>query len=183
MKKYEIKLEGATDLLINRYSHELNKEKQSIGKDKISEWEDNNWKRKAYTNNKGELYIPDVYIIGCLRMGAFASGLQLSKKIGKKTISKNFIDCNLLLEESPVLENATLEPFDCNVKINKSTIMTIRPRVTKGWKLTFNIFDLNESFSKDELMRLFDYCGKFVGIGDWRPKFGRFLITSIKEVN
>jgi hypothetical protein len=183
MKKYEIELEGATDLLINKYSHGLNKEKGSVAKDKIPEWEEQNWKRKAYYNKEGNLILPDTYVIGSLRSGAFASGLQLSKKSGKKTISKNFIDGNLLMEESPViLTSNPLTPFDCNVKINKATIMTIRPKIERGWKVKFKIFDLNASFTIEELERLFDYCGKFIGMGDWRPKFGRYAITKIKEV-
>ena len=183
MKKYEIELEGVTDLLINRYSHELNKEKASVAKDKLPEWEEQNWKRKAYYDKEGNLILPDVYIIASLRSGAFASGVQLNKKSGKKTISKAFIDGNLLIEESPqIITDQPLEPFDCNVKINKNTIMIIRPKIAKGWTVKFKIVDLNSSFSKDEMERLFDYCGKFVGTGDWRPKFGRFIITDIRGV-
>ena len=183
MKKYEIELKGATNLLINKYSHELNKEKSDISNEKLPEWQEKNWKRKAIYDNENNLILPDTYITGSLRMGAYASGLQLSKKKGKKTISKGFIDGNLLIENSPIIEEFTkLIPFDSNVKIGKATIMSIRPMLEKGWKVKFNIIDLNEMFTKDELERLFDYCGKFIGIGDWRPKFGRYIVTSVKEV-
>ena len=183
MKQYEIELEGATDLLINKYSRELNKEKASVEKGKIPEWEEQNWKRKAYYDKGGNLILPDTYIIGSLGRGAFQSGLQLSKRKGRKTINKGFIDGNLLMEESPIIETQSeLMAFDCNVKINSATIMTIRPKIEKGWKVRFMLFDLNEMFSQEELERLFDYCGKFIGVGDWRPKFGRYAITKIKKV-
>lgn len=184
MKTYEIVLEGATNLLINKFSHELNKEKTAIGKDKIPEWEEKNWHRKAYYDKENNLILPDTYITGSLRRGAFSSGVQLNKKQGKKTISKGFVDGNLLIDVSPIIQTESeLKPFDCNVKIGTSTIMTIRPMIEKGWKVKFNIIDLNESFSKEELKNLFDYCGKFIGVGDWRPKYGRYSIISIKEVN
>lgn len=183
MKKYKVELEGLTDVLFNKYSHELNKEKSGVPKDKLPDWEESNWERKLYTDETGNFIIPDTYIIGSLRVGAFSSGLQLSKKSGKKTIGKKFIDGNLLIETSPIINNVKLTPFSCNVKIGTSTIMTIRPKISKGWKTSFDVFDLNESFTKEELFKLFDYCGKFVGVGDWRPKFGRYSIVNIKEVN
>jgi len=182
MKKYKIVYEGATDMLINRYSHELNKEKKEVPKEKMEEWEEKNWKRKACQNDNGKLILLDTYLLGSIRRGAFASGVQLSKKSGKSTISKGFIDSNLLIEESPVIEKCVVEPFSSNVKISKATIMSIRPKIKKGWKVTFEIYDLNEMFTVQELTKLLEYCGKFIGLGDWRPKFGRYSVLEVKEV-
>jgi len=185
MKKYEIQIEGVTDMLINKFSHELNKEKTSVAKDKLVEWEEKNWKKKAYINDDVEPFMPDVYITGSLRNGAYSSGLQLSKKKGKKTISKAFIDGNSLIDNTKPLIKISSEiiPFSTNVKINKATITTIRPLFSAGWKCNFQIVDLNESFTLEEIERLFNYCGKYIGVGDWRPKYGRFKINKIKEVN
>ena len=183
MKKYEIQIEGSADMLINKFDHELNKEKSKVQKDKMPEWEEKNWRRKAYFDKNDNVILPDTYIIGSLRKGAFASGLQLSKKTGKKTISKAFIDSNLLIEESPLIGNVKdLTPFSTNVKIGTATIMTIRPMLKKGWCATFFIYDLNGMFTEDEIIRLFDYCGKFVGLGDWRPKYGRYKVKSVEGV-
>lgn len=179
MKKYNVKIGGATDMLFNKFSHDLNKEKKGIDKSKIEEWEEQNWERKLYTDNNGNIILPDTYIIGSLRKGAFASNLQLAKKKGKSTISKSFIDSNLLIEESPIIENVKVNPFLSNVKIGQATVMSIRPKIDKGWTASFEIYDLNEMFSKTELMRLFDFCGKFVGLGDWRPKYGRYKVLEV----
>lgn len=37
---------------------------------------------------------------------------------------------------------------------------------------------INRSFQLEAL----DECGRTIGIGDWRPGFGRFIVTSFKEV-
>ncbi len=53
-----------------------------------------------------------------------------------------------------------------------------RPLFETGWKASFSltISDL-EMTSIDQIKEILDHAGRRIGIGDWRPKFGRFFIS------
>lgn len=67
------------------------------------------------------------------------------------------------------------------VKVQMSRVIRVRPLVPTGWTLTFTIeFDdsiVNESDIQDALTN----AGSLVGLGDWRPKFGRFSFNVITK--
>lgn len=183
VKTYKIEIEGIVPILLNKYDHDLNKEKTAVPKGKKEDWEEENWQRKAYYNNNDEIILPDTYIMGSIRSIANESGIQASKKGGKaKALSKAFIDGSLILDFSPVIGNKEdLVPFKTNVKIAQSTIMSTRPKLD-NWVAVFDIIDLNEVFLMEEIKALIEYAGKFKGVGDWRPKFGRYKLNKIEEV-
>ena len=66
------------------------------------------------------------------------------------------------------------------VKVQMSRVIRVRPLIPTGWQLAFTVdFDdsiVNESDIKDALTN----AGALVGLGDWRPKFGRFNHEVVK---
>lgn len=56
-----------------------------------------------------------------------------------------------------------------------------RPIFNEGWKAKFSL-TVNDTdiVSVDRVKEIFDYSGTRIGIGDWRPKFGRFFVSSFK---
>ena len=55
-------------------------------------------------------------------------------------------------------------------------VMKVRPMVPTGWQLKFSVeYDENLVNEKD-LHRAMVDAGTLVGLGNWRPKFGRFLV-------
>jgi len=84
MKKYEIQIEGSADMLINKFDHELNKEKSKVQKDKMPEWEEKNWRRKAYFDKNDNVILPDTYIIGSLRKRRFCFRITIIKENRKE---------------------------------------------------------------------------------------------------
>jgi hypothetical protein len=62
------------------------------------------------------------------------------------------------------------------VAVQKSRIIRIRPMIPTGWTMQFTIeFDENIVNPKN-LTKAMQDAGSLVGLGDWRPKFGRFLV-------
>ena len=59
-------------------------------------------------------------------------------------------------------------------------VMIYRP-MWKEWKLCFGIEVLEEEFPTEVLKEILDVAGKRHGIGDWRPKFGQFMVTLFDE--
>ena len=62
--------------------------------------------------------------------------------------------------------------------------MISRPLIRK-WEIDFNI-KITDDIPEDVLKSILDYGGQYIGIGDWRPdkkgKYGKFIVTSFKEV-
>jgi len=59
--------------------------------------------------------------------------------------------------------------------------MLNRPAFKKGWEAKFKILILDEDrLPQKALGEILEYAGKFVGIGDWRPHFGRFEVIEFK---
>jgi len=55
-------------------------------------------------------------------------------------------------------------------------VIAVRPIIPTGWKVTFTIEWDESLLSKDELVKANTTAGALIGIGTWRPRFGRFTI-------
>lgn len=66
------------------------------------------------------------------------------------------------------------------VVVNKSRIIRIRPMFPTGWKVKFSIeYDETVVNGKD-LIKAMQDAGALIGLGDWRPKFGRFTVAILE---
>lgn len=61
-----------------------------------------------------------------------------------------------------------------------SRVMRTRPIFPK-WELEFTVTWDDEDVSQSEMEQIIRICGKSIGFSDYRPKFGRFEVVSIKE--
>jgi copper chaperone CopZ len=65
------------------------------------------------------------------------------------------------------------------VKVQLSRIIRIRPLIPTGWSLTFTI-EYDESIvNRQDVIQALTEAGALVGLGDWRPKFGRFTVEAL----
>ncbi len=67
------------------------------------------------------------------------------------------------------------------VKVQQSRIMRIRPMIPTGWKLTFTLEYDETILNRQSIEQAIADAGALIGLSDWRPKFGRFIIESIEE--
>lgn len=89
----------------------------------------------------------------------------------------------LVPEFSPLLYKGPREPkalwdhggFSLRASVKVTTSRTIRTRPCfRDWALEFTaIFDEN-TLNPNQVDELVDIASKFIGLGDWRPKYGRF---------
>lgn len=62
------------------------------------------------------------------------------------------------------------------VKVQLSRIIRIRPMLPSGWSLAFTV-EFDESIvNRQAVITALTEAGSLVGLGDWRPKFGRFSV-------
>ena len=72
----------------------------------------------------------------------------------------------------------------CRVKLNgKSTVNRTRP-VFNEWSLTFVVQYLDTVVkSKDAIVKAVEEAGTIVGLGDYKPRYGRFEIGDVKWID
>ena len=64
--------------------------------------------------------------------------------------------------------------------INRARVLTWRPRWDK-WQFEFHIKCLQPDLISDKTVKdIVEQAGMFSGIGDYRPKYGRFDVTDFK---
>jgi len=56
-----------------------------------------------------------------------------------------------------------------------------RPAFKEGWTARFQIdIDDPEVVPAERLKEILEFAGRRVGVGDWRPRYGRFLVAEFK---
>lgn len=69
------------------------------------------------------------------------------------------------------------------VVIQKSAITRSRPALKSGWKGEVVIqVNLPEYISADEVYELLVLAGRINGMGDFRPTYGRFIVTNFEKL-
>ena len=67
------------------------------------------------------------------------------------------------------------------VRIQKARIVRHRPHLPE-WQLSFLVQVLDENLLPDEVLSaILAKAGQTIGIGDYRPRFGRFVVTRLNE--
>lgn len=63
-----------------------------------------------------------------------------------------------------------------SAKIGQKRVMRVRP-MFRQWEVSAEGFLDTEQVNPSELHQIVDISGRLVGLGDWRPRFGRFTGT------
>ena len=133
----------------------------------------------------GSLYLheQEPCIPGELLEGTLLEAARKRRR-GKQVAAGVWCESNFpLVYEGP----RDLEGLWCNpqfrlttgARVQRNRVMRTRPRYEQ-WaaavKVTFN----DELLNRAEVLELLRLAGEQVGIGDWRPKFGRFVVESVE---
>jgi hypothetical protein len=135
------------------------------------------WRGGLYWSEEARgLVIPSDNIEACICAGA------RKERKGKDALAAVFCQEDEIVIDHP-MKGKSLEKIMENpeytlrkgVRVQQARIIRIRPRVPQ-WSATFNLeFDetvMNERDLKAAVMN----AGALVGLGDWRPKYGRFTV-------
>ena len=140
-----------------------------------------------YKNKAGQVVIPGDSILGAIK--AASSDFKVKGK-GKATYKK-FVDSGLEIETDAVISPQEWELDSRPVAVQKSRIIRCRPRFDE-WSAEFvisvldtdtwiDVFD-EEYGGGGVLKDILEAAGKFKGLCDFRPRFGRFTVSSFAPV-
>jgi len=182
MRKIDVKIEGITPLLMNKFNIEdiSGESKKFVGMKNVT---DDEVERKVYRNSKGQIFFPSKWFEGCLI--AAGKSFKIPQK-GKATYSK-IIGSGISVEPLEIVNATQKYEIDVQVARNANTggrIVCKRPRFD-SWGATFQIVVDEEQLSLEVIKRLLEHAGQYVGVGNWRPslkgKYGKFKVTCFKE--
>ena len=70
------------------------------------------------------------------------------------------------------------------VVIQRAGVNRTRPAMKAGWTATFDLLvNLPEYISPADLNDVLATAGRLIGVGDFRPTYGRFQVTRFELVN
>jgi hypothetical protein len=158
-----------------------------LKKDQIAEWEEKNWKRKAYYDKKGNVIIPGIWFRGAIINAARQTRLVPNFATSKKQTFTNYVESFIVENIGEKYKEKMLEYdgqyVDGQGGRGGSKVWRIRPRLD-NWTAKLRIVDPAGRMLKDELKALLEYAGMFVGVGDGKKiNYGRFEIITIMEAN
>lgn len=176
-----VRLEGTADLLFHRWSDDAVAEKAKAAKGSKAKKTDD-IESYLYRDEKGHICMPARYIQRAIvEAGRFHQDPRSTRKMAKDLVQAGVIGGPIL---SPILVNGKpTKEYDYEdrqrVVIQRSAITRTRPAFNTGWQVEFEIASLlPEYISQEFLHRLTTDAGKFIGLADFRPTYGRFVVVS-----
>ena len=176
MEKYAVKTEGTVSLLQHRFEEPATDDpgKRKPGVPDYS----HEWEKALYKMEDGTIYQPSEHIEGA--MVRAAANFQITGK-GKKTY-KDLVKSAVMIEPNFIPHKFQEFVIDRRmVRVQRARIMRERPRFDK-WALEFQVIITEDQLSGAMLKEILDYAGRYMGIGDYRPKYGRFQVTHWAKV-
>ena len=129
----------------------------------------------AYYDDEVGFYIPAEMVEACIREGAKAN------RLGEKSKIAIFVN----EERIPLLHHGPTELMEAYksvdykdiriVTVNRAKVTRCRPRFNR-WGLEFTVDLDNNIMNEDEFLNALDIAGKQKGLGDYRPRYGRFAV-------
>jgi hypothetical protein len=167
-----ITIQGAADFLFHRWNSEAVDEKAKAAKNSKAKKNDD-VESYVYRTVDGELAIPGEYFRGSIINAAkFRQDPRSPRKSAMDLFKAGVV------VTSP-LATLGVEKWDYldrrRVMIQRQGINRTRPAMRVGWQVTFDLLImLPEYIDKNALRETVESAGRLIGIGDFRPTFGRF---------
>ncbi len=180
MKQINVSIKGVAPLLQHKMSVEQEAQLVSKTKKSTGQSKGDNPESYLYLVN-GKICQPAEHILQAIikRLG----GYKIQGK-GKKTyLEMGKGSLNIMPDMIPH-KIQTWEPDSRTVviKATRGRVVRIRPKLN-NWELEFIIELINEELPIEVIKSALDDAGREGGLGDYRPRFGRFIVTSFQEVN
>lgn len=68
------------------------------------------------------------------------------------------------------------------VKVKQAAVARSRLMIGAGWELQFSIEVQDERLSPEVMKAVLEEAGRAVGIGDYRPRYGRFAVEQFQVI-
>jgi len=151
--------------------------KRSKTEEDLLEMSRREWFGGLYTDEAGHPIIPENWFEAMVRDGA------KTMKRGKDVQSGCIVPDPAKIEyEGPKKPDAMWESGKflnrSSCKVGQQRVIRSRPMFT-DWKVTFTVVYDENVVNASDLDRFVEIAGRLKGLGDWRPKHGRFEVEKV----
>jgi hypothetical protein len=171
-----IELEGVADFLFHRWNPEAVDEKAKAAKGSKAKKTDD-IESYVYRNDDGELCIPGEYLRQSIIM---AAKFRQDPRSPRKSAMDLFKAGVISLTKLASLGTESWDYEDRRrVVIQRNGVNRTRPAMKAGWKASFDMqINLPEYISSQMLLDTVGAAGRLIGLGDFRPSYGRFAVVN-----
>ena len=133
------------------------------------------FKGGLYLNSDGMVHVPSELIESCIVEGAKKSKLGKQFKSAICVMDDSVLDYGESLTADELWDRGIQYVDIRPVKVGMARIMRTRP-IFKSWKMSFEVTYNADLVNPENIELAVHDAGSQAGIGDYRPKFGRFAI-------
>lgn len=174
-----VEITGAADLLFHRWQNEAVAEKAAARKGSAAKKTDN-VESYVYRNETGEICLPGEYLRGSIiEASKFKQDPRSPRKSARDLFKAGIISLTPL---------ATLgvKQWDYEdrrrVTVQRNGVTRVRPAMRVGWVAKVDLMvNVPEYIDQTLLLDVLQMAGRLIGVGDFRPTYGRFDVTSFKR--
>jgi hypothetical protein len=176
----EVEIEGTAAFLFHRWSVEAVAEKAKAAKGSAAKKTDN-LESYVYRTDSGNLAIPGEYFRQAV---IHAAKFRQDPRSPRKSAMDLFKAGIVALDETCDLGMPDWDYLDQRrVMVQRNGVTRVRPAIQAGWKVTLQLMvNLPEYIAPAFLHSTLTDAGRLIGVGDFRPTYGRFQVTSFHEV-
>jgi hypothetical protein len=173
-----VTVEGASDLLFHRWNCESVDAKSKAAKNSKAKKEDD-IESYVWRNDKNELCVPGEYFRQSI---IHAAKFKQDPRSPRKSAMDLFKAGIVTLSNLSSLKKTEWDYLDTRrVTIQRAGINRTRPAMKMGWKVDVDFQVLTPEYIDSVLFQdVLNMAGRLVGVGDFRPTYGRFMITKYK---
>jgi hypothetical protein len=178
----EVVLVGTAPILFRRYDDASVERKARTAKNSQSRKTDD-IESYVYRTNDGQIGIPARNFKACLR----EAGRSLPDPRSPRKSARELVQGAIRIE--PFIASMGRTHWDAvdvqRAVVQRSAVSRARPMFREGWTVTFDVVVLAaEYIDAGWLHDLISRAGRFIGLGDFRPDYGRFRMDSfqVKEL-
>ena len=177
----EAVIEGVSPFLFHRWSVEAVAEKAAAAKGSKAKKSDN-LESYVYRTGDNNLAIPGEYFRQSI---IYAAKFRQDPRSPRKSAFDLFKAGVIALDELCDLGQMDWDYLDQRrVMVQRNGITRVRPALATGWKIDVRLMvNLPEYISPALLHGVLVDAGRLIGVGDFRPTYGRFRVTSFNEAD
>ncbi len=135
------------------------------------------WHSGLYMDDEGQLILPDTVLEAALINGAKKSRLGSTFKSAIFVEQHAVLDIGVKVPKDigELYKDTKKYVFRKPARVGDKMVPRTRP-IFRNWKATFSVAFDDEQINYVQLEQAVRDTGNLVGVGDWRPRHGRFAV-------
>lgn len=174
-----VEIQGSADILFHRWNSESVDAKASAAKGSKAKKTDD-VESYVYRNDAGAICLPGEYLRMAIIM---AAKFRQDPRSPRKSAMDLYKAGVVALTPLASLGAKDWDYLDTRrVMIQRNGINRTRPAMKIGWLATFDLMvNLPEYIDRNSLRETIESAGRLIGLGDFRPTYGRFGIIRFSD--